>query len=188
MKIGDRIRICRIEKGYSQDELAKRLGYKSRSSINKIERDASGLPQTKIAAIAEALGTTPGYIMGWEEKPMIAVTQPTIKQLGSSVVQKKPTSFKKFNIHKVFSMTGAANAARFVRQQLGLYHADQMKNEPLKVALPTNSHPIFSHDLGEIENELVKICSALDVKSKHALLTKAYELASQSNPKPNKFS
>lgn len=67
MTIGDRIRYRREELGYSQDELARRLGYKSRSSINKIEKDASGLPQTKIAAIASALNTTPSYIMGWEE-------------------------------------------------------------------------------------------------------------------------
>ena len=67
MKIGDRIKSRREELGLSQDELAQRLGYKSRSSINKIERDASGLPQTKIAAIATALRTTPSYIMGWEE-------------------------------------------------------------------------------------------------------------------------
>jgi transcriptional regulator with XRE-family HTH domain len=67
MTIGDRIRYRREELGYSQDELARRLGYKSRSSINKIEKDASGLPQTKIAAIANALNTTPSYIMGWEE-------------------------------------------------------------------------------------------------------------------------
>ena len=54
----------------SQDDLAKKLGYKSRSSINKIERDASGLPQSKIVAIANALNTTPAYIMGWEsDKP-----------------------------------------------------------------------------------------------------------------------
>lgn len=51
----------------SQDELARRLGYRSRSSINKIEKDASGLPQTKIAAIASVLQTTPSFIMGWEE-------------------------------------------------------------------------------------------------------------------------
>lgn len=67
MKIGDRIRCRREALEMSQDELAKRLGYKSRSSINKIERDASGLPQSKIAAIANALQTTPAYIMGWEE-------------------------------------------------------------------------------------------------------------------------
>ena len=52
----------------SQDELARLLGYKSRSSVNKIENDASGLPQNKIIAIAKALRTTPAYIMGWEEE------------------------------------------------------------------------------------------------------------------------
>lgn len=51
----------------SQDELARRLGYRSRSSVNKIEKDASGLPQKKIYDIAKALSTTPSYIMGWEE-------------------------------------------------------------------------------------------------------------------------
>ena len=68
MKIGDRIKYRREELNLSQDELARKLGYKSRSSINKIERDASGLPQSKIAAIAKALQTTPAYIMGWEQK------------------------------------------------------------------------------------------------------------------------
>lgn len=67
MKIGERIKYRREELEMSQDELARRLGYKSRSSINKIEKDASGLPQTKIVAIANALKTTPAYIMGWEE-------------------------------------------------------------------------------------------------------------------------
>ena len=67
MKIGERIKYRREQLGLSQDELAKRLGYKSRSSVNKIEKDASGLPQTKIAIIANVLQTTPAYIMGWEE-------------------------------------------------------------------------------------------------------------------------
>lgn len=68
MKIGERIKYRREQLELSQDELARRLGYKSRSSINKIENDASGLPQTKIVAIANALLTTPAYIMGWEEE------------------------------------------------------------------------------------------------------------------------
>ena len=52
----------------SQDELAKKLGYKSRSSINKIEMDSRNLTQSKIKAIADALETTPSYIMGWDVK------------------------------------------------------------------------------------------------------------------------
>lgn len=65
--IGSRIRNRREELGLSQDELGKRLGYKSRSSINKIELDQRNLTQSKIKAIAEALETTPAYIMGWDE-------------------------------------------------------------------------------------------------------------------------
>lgn len=66
--IGSRIRNRREELGLSQDELGRRLGYKSRSSINKIELDQRNLTQSKIKAIADALETTPSYIMGWENQ------------------------------------------------------------------------------------------------------------------------
>ena len=67
MTIGDRIRARLEELLLSQDELAKRLGYKSRSSFNKIEIGCQNLRQSKIKAIADALDTTPAYIMGWDE-------------------------------------------------------------------------------------------------------------------------
>ena len=67
MEIGERIKKRREELGMSQEELAQKAGYKSRSSINKIEIDGRGLPQSKIVNIANALDTTPAYIMGWEE-------------------------------------------------------------------------------------------------------------------------
>lgn len=66
ISIGGRIRERREKLGLSQEELAKKLGYKSRSSINKIELDQRNLTQSKIKAFADALGTTPGFIMGWE--------------------------------------------------------------------------------------------------------------------------
>ena len=71
--IGNRIRIRREELGLSQEELGNKLGYKSRSSINKIELDQRNLTQSKIKAIADALNTTPAYIMGWEpeDRPSI---------------------------------------------------------------------------------------------------------------------
>lgn len=68
MNIGARIKKRREELNMSQEELAKLANYKSRSSINKIERDGRGLPQEKIEAIAKALGVTPSYLMGWEEE------------------------------------------------------------------------------------------------------------------------
>ena len=66
--IGNRIRKRREELNISQDELARRVGYKSRTSIAKIENDGRELPQSKIYAIATALNTTPSYIMGWEDE------------------------------------------------------------------------------------------------------------------------
>ena len=67
MDIGQIIKQRREELGMSQEELAQKAGYKSRSSINKIEVDGRGLPQSKITAIAKALRTTPASLMGWDE-------------------------------------------------------------------------------------------------------------------------
>lgn len=67
MDIGDRIKKRREELGMSQEELAKKVGYKSRSSVNKIEIDGRGLPQNKIVIFAKALETSPAYLMGWEK-------------------------------------------------------------------------------------------------------------------------
>ena len=64
--VGQRIRARRLELHLSQDELAKLAGYKSRSSINKIEQGKNDIPQTKIQDIATALSTTVAYIMGAE--------------------------------------------------------------------------------------------------------------------------
>ena len=68
MTIGDRIKQRRMELGMSQEELAHKLGYKSRSSVNKIELGGQNLTQKKIKKIADALDTTPDYIMGWDEQ------------------------------------------------------------------------------------------------------------------------
>lgn len=65
IEIGKRIRQRREELGMLQEELAHRLGYKNKTSIAKIESGIQGLRQSKIKAIADALLTTPDYIMGW---------------------------------------------------------------------------------------------------------------------------
>ncbi|GAA4653955.1 hypothetical protein GCM10023142_10930 [Anaerocolumna aminovalerica] len=59
-----RIKQRREELGLSQDELAKKLGYKSRSTIAKIEAGVNDIPQSKIEEFAEALYTTPKFLMG----------------------------------------------------------------------------------------------------------------------------
>ena len=74
MTIYDRIKNRRVELNLTQDELAKKMGYKSRSSINKIELGKQEINQRNVAAFAKALNTTPSYLMGWEDEP----TEPTV--------------------------------------------------------------------------------------------------------------
>ena len=68
LKIGKRIRQRREALGLSQEELAQKLGYKSRSTINKIEADINDITQSKVSEFARALDTTPAYLMGWEDE------------------------------------------------------------------------------------------------------------------------
>lgn len=51
----------------TQTELAQKLGYADKSMIAKIEKGQVDLPQSKIIAFADALETTPGLLMGWNE-------------------------------------------------------------------------------------------------------------------------
>ncbi len=68
MTIGEKIYKLRTEKGMTQDELALAVGYKSRSTIAKIESGERDPYQSMVVALAKALGTTPSYLMGWENK------------------------------------------------------------------------------------------------------------------------
>ncbi|MCR5255981.1 MAG: helix-turn-helix transcriptional regulator [Acetatifactor sp.] len=62
------IRELRLNCGLSQNELAKKVGYKDRSSIAKVEAGVVDIPQSQIKAFADALGVTPGELMGWDEE------------------------------------------------------------------------------------------------------------------------
>lgn len=79
-EIGKRIKDLRIELNMTQEELASRCGYKSRSTINKIELGINDIPQSKINAFARALNTTTSYLIGMQEQtPSPTVTVDDIK-------------------------------------------------------------------------------------------------------------
>lgn len=69
--VGDNILRARKRLGMTQEELAKRMGYKSKSTINKIEMGINDIPQSKIVRFAEVLGTTPADLMGWDEEQRV---------------------------------------------------------------------------------------------------------------------
>ncbi|RDY20744.1 helix-turn-helix domain-containing protein [Criibacterium bergeronii] len=68
MTVYERIRQLREQLGMTQEQLAFKVGYKSRSTINKIENGLRDINQSQIVDFAQALSTTPAYLMGWEEE------------------------------------------------------------------------------------------------------------------------
>ena len=66
--LGERIRRFRKEKGLSLEQLADMIGT-SRQTVHRYETGAiANIPHEKVEAMAEALGTTPARLMGWEEE------------------------------------------------------------------------------------------------------------------------
>ena len=78
--VGENILLMRKALGLTQEELAKRMGYKSKSTINKIELGINDIPQSKIAQFAEVLCTTPARLMGWDEEETNSPEEPRLTE------------------------------------------------------------------------------------------------------------
>lgn len=59
----DRIRQLRIANGLTLEELARAVGYTGRSMMSRIELGKVDLPLSRVAAIAQALHTTPKELL-----------------------------------------------------------------------------------------------------------------------------
>ena len=68
MTLGEKVKLKREELNLSQEELAEKMNYKSKTSIHKIEVGITDLPLSKVKELAAVLKTTPAYLMGWEDK------------------------------------------------------------------------------------------------------------------------
>ena len=78
--VGGNILRMRKRLGWTQEELANRMGYKSKSTINKIELGINDIPQSKILQFAEVLGTTPAHLMGWDEEEKDSPEEPMLSE------------------------------------------------------------------------------------------------------------
>lgn len=67
MTIGEKIKRLRKQKDLTQKELAEMCGYKSLTTINKIELGINSVPLSVIEKLAFSLEVTPAYLMGWED-------------------------------------------------------------------------------------------------------------------------
>ena len=66
MTIGERIKARRLEIGLSVDQVSEKIG-KNRATVYRYEsNDIEKFPLDILFPLAEALQTTPAYLMGWE--------------------------------------------------------------------------------------------------------------------------
>ena len=72
MDMGDRIKNLREENRMTLEEVGRIVGV-GKSTVRKWETgEIANMRRDKIAKLAEALHTTPGYLMGWTDSPKVA--------------------------------------------------------------------------------------------------------------------
>ena len=85
------VRKRRIQLNMTQEELALKLGYTSKSTINKIEKGINDVSQSQIKEFAEALSTTQAALLGLDDP-----------------------------VHKTINIPGIGNRIKARRKELGL--------------------------------------------------------------------
>jgi transcriptional regulator, XRE family len=63
--MGEKIKDRRKALGMTQQELAEKMGFKTRSHISLIEQGERNIPVNKIKKLAKILDISPEYLVGW---------------------------------------------------------------------------------------------------------------------------
>lgn len=68
LTMGDKIKMLRTQQGLTLEQVAQKVGV-GKSTVRKWETGIiANMKRDKISALAEALHTTPAYLMGWDEE------------------------------------------------------------------------------------------------------------------------
>ena len=86
MTVGERIKFIRELKGISQEELAKKLGLKDKSSVCKIEKAGDNISTMSIKRYAKALNTSVARIMGWANDDQVNDYVVEIEEQGMKII------------------------------------------------------------------------------------------------------
>lgn len=124
MTIGQKIKELRQQLNMSVDDLATKLG-KNRATIYRYERgDIENLPLDVLEPLANALETTPGYLMGWEGTPK----------------KKEPSTIDEVTMGDVFKALrlGSNLSIEEFSHEIGLSAEDINNYEAGKTPIPVN--------------------------------------------------
>ena len=80
IKLYENIKELRIANNWTQEELAKKMGYTDRSTIAKIEAGKVDLSQSKIIEFADIFGVNAGDLLGWDEDVQFTTLQQSAEE------------------------------------------------------------------------------------------------------------
>ena len=118
MNIGERIKQRRKQLGMSAETLAELIG-KSPATVYRYEKgDISGVDSKVILPIADALQTTPGHLMGWDEitdslgsnSPAAKMLQQTKKRLKSPMIEEMNRAMQRMTLKEQRKMVDVGKA------------------------------------------------------------------------------
>lgn len=131
-EIGKRIKARRDALGMTQEELAARLGYKSKTTIAKIENGTNDIVQSKVMEFAKILDTTPAYLMGWEQiDPYFSG-----KEASDEVYQKLAKNILRFqgkqkDLNEIYLQLSNDNRSKVLTYSKSLLSTQQMEEDVL---------------------------------------------------------
>lgn len=131
-EIGKRIKARREELGMTQEELAARLGYKSKTTIAKIENGTNDIVQSKVMEFAKMLDTTPAYLMGWEQiDPYFSG-----KEASDDIYKKFEKNILRFHgkqkeLNEIYLQLSSGNQDKVLTYSKSLLSTQQMEDELL---------------------------------------------------------
>lgn len=105
MELHENIRALRKARGWSQQQLAERVGYGDRSSIAKIEAGKVDLSRSKIAEFAKVFDVTPAYLMGYSEETdalLVSIAEDNKSGRTAAVEELRRTYGTEHSIHSTY--------------------------------------------------------------------------------------
>ncbi len=155
MTTADIIKKRREELGLSQEELAEKLGYKSRSSINKIELGLSDIPFSKIDLFAKVLQVKREYLMGWIDN-----------KTSSEIDPQNTYNFLPIPLYASISAGYGSCQAEFIemlpvpglRPNGTEYFAVRVVGDSMEPKIPDNSIIIIKKDIAIENGEIGAFC------------------------------
>ena len=93
---GKRVKLLRIKKRMTQQELADKMGYTSKTTITKIEAGTTGVVKDKLQGLAEVLGTTTRYLLTGDDDPAETQEVTEIMRKANDAERKQILTFARY--------------------------------------------------------------------------------------------